>query len=268
MCEFTLDRMNQKLIGRNIVRLDETDSTNTQALNLALEGCDEGTVVTAREQHQGRGRLTRTWFSPPGMGLYVSVVLYPSISLTQVPRVTLMTAVAAVEAIKEAAGLQADIKWPNDLLLNNKKVCGILTEMHYRDQAAPIVIVGIGINVNTPAEMFPPEIQDIAASLFAITGEEVDKEKLFQSFISQLDRYYALLVNDNFSEIINKWRASSTIVGRKVTTHQDGMELLGEVTGVDDNGILILKDEQGNNHAIIGGEIFYTDTDKYGNPKG
>lgn len=164
------------------------ESTNTWLKELADKGAESGTVVTADMQLGGRGRQGRSFLSPEG-GLYMSMLLRPDCDLQHCTELTPLAAVAAHRALKACTGLHADIKWPNDLLLNGKKLCGILTELSIDPQGKPQIIIGIGINLNTTA--FPPELEDIACSVFSATGIEVKKESLLEKLVAELDEYIA-----------------------------------------------------------------------------
>lgn len=245
------------VIGKKIMHFHETDSTNTRALFLARGGAAEGTVVLADRQTAGRGRMNREWHSPGGTGIYLSIILTPRAPLNSLPGITLVAAVAAAEALESAAGVRADIKWPNDLLLNNRKICGILTELHARDDGAAIVIVGIGINVNTPAERFPAEVRDIASSLLIETGRETSREEIVISLLERFERRYEMFIFGRFDAILDRWREYSGIIGRRVCIEQDGVRTLGTVVDIDMGGALVILNISGSRQMILSGDITY-----------
>jgi BirA family transcriptional regulator, biotin operon repressor / biotin---[acetyl-CoA-carboxylase] ligase len=246
-----------KLIGAKIIHFLETDSTNTRAQQYALDGCQEGTVITAESQTKGRGRRNRDWYSPHGKGIYMSVILYPRISLKELPKITLAAAVAATEALQASAGIRVEIKWPNDLLMNNKKICGILTELNSLGNEKNVVIVGIGINVNTPLEMFPADIADIATSILIETKQKIPRPVIIKSLIENFDHYYEIFLNGGFNSILDKWKDSSNIVGRKINVKQAGAHVTGTVVDVDMDGALLVRDNDGVIQTIYSGDISY-----------
>jgi BirA family biotin operon repressor/biotin-[acetyl-CoA-carboxylase] ligase len=247
-----------KLIGTKIIHFFETDSTNTQAQQYALDGCQEGTVITAESQTKGRGRRSRDWYSPHGKGIYMSVILYPRISLKGLPRITLVAAVAAAEALQASAGIRVEIKWPNDLLMNNKKICGILTELNSLGNEKNVVIVGIGINVNTPLEMFPADIADIATSILIETKQPPPRPVIIKSLIEHFDHYYEIFLHGGFNSILEKWKDYSNIIGRKINVNQTGgVHVTGTVIDVDADGALLVRDTDGVIQTIYSGEISY-----------
>jgi BirA family biotin operon repressor/biotin-[acetyl-CoA-carboxylase] ligase len=249
--------LNTSIIGKKIIHYDETDSTNTRALQFALEGCPDGTVVTADSQSKGRGREDRIWHSPHGMGIYMSVVLYPRISLKALARITLVAAVAVAQALKSAARVRPEIKWPNDLLLNNRKICGILTELHSLGNEKNAVIIGIGINVNTSADMFPPDIAGIASSIFIETEKKISRQEILKSLIEWLDRCYGIFIQGGFDRILVTWKNYSTIIGRSILLKQNDTTITGTVLDVNKDGGLILQDDRGVTQAIYSGEVTY-----------
>jgi BirA family biotin operon repressor/biotin-[acetyl-CoA-carboxylase] ligase len=246
-----------RIIGKKITHYHETDSTNTRARQFALDGCQEGTVITAESQSKGRGRENRDWHSPHGTGIYMSVILYPRISLKGLPRITLVAAVAVAEALKNSAHIRVEIKWPNDLLLNNKKICGILTELCSLGNEKNAVIVGIGINVNTPADMFPADIANIASSILIETKEKFSRLEIIKSVIEYFDRYYEVFLQSGFDSILGTWKDYSNIVGRKIQVKQSGTAVTGTVIDVDMDGALLLKNGDGVIRTIYSGDISY-----------
>ncbi|MBW1745028.1 MAG: biotin--[acetyl-CoA-carboxylase] ligase, partial [Deltaproteobacteria bacterium] len=181
----TADEIRQGLctnvLGRkNIIYLKETDSTNTRAKELATQGAPEGTLIIAEKQTNGRGRRGRSWFSPPGGGIYFSLILRPAISPGETPRITLMTAVVLAETLISLMKLKLRIKWPNDILVNGKKLAGILTEISTEMDAVNYIVVGLGMNVNTRFEKFPSEIKKNATSILIETGKQFPRIRLIQ----------------------------------------------------------------------------------------
>ena len=187
--------LDTKIIGRRIFYYEKAESTNTLAYKFAQEGLEEGTVVVAEMQTKGKGRLGREWISPKGAGVYLSCILRPRILPLEVPKITLVSAVATVKAIREFSGLNASIRWPNDILVDHKKVCGILTEMKAEQDRVDFIIVGIGINVNTSTKELPAE----ASSLKEELGRSLSRVELGKIILNQLERYYMLFKKRGWS---------------------------------------------------------------------
>ncbi len=241
---------------RDIKYLLRTGSTNDVARTLAEEGAPEGTIVIAETQTRGRGRLGRTWHSPPGAGLYFSVILRPPLDPQELPKITLLAAVAIAESIREITRLDPAIKWPNDLLLEGKKAAGILTEL-YGAMTSPYVILGVGINVHTRREEFPPDLQEIATSLDMAGGQNISRTKLMQVVLKHLEKWYELFKKGIFKPILDAWRKGCVIIGAQVKIISGGKEVEGKVADVDEDGALLLRDQAGQTHRILSGEIIW-----------
>ncbi|KPK17640.1 MAG: hypothetical protein AMK69_25620 [Nitrospira bacterium SG8_3] len=249
-----LEGLETKLFGRReIVYFREIDSTNKKARDLADGGVPEGTLVLSEAQTKGRGRKGRTWFSPPTGGIYLSLVLRPPITPLEAPKFTLLTAVAVAEALLSLSNLNIQIKWPNDILVNGKKIAGILTEMSTEMDAVNYIVVGLGLNVNTPR--FPPEIRGIATSILIETGEPFPRVRLIQEYLKRYETYYDIYKNTGFDPVIKRWKDLSNIIGKKVEVEIIGNQFIGEALDMDVDGALILKDDQGGMHRIISGDI-------------
>ncbi len=245
-----------KTFGRKkILVLKETDSTNMQAKKLAAEGEPEGTIVIAESQHSGRGRKGREWFSPIGSGIYSSMILRPQIPPSEAPGITLMTAVAAAEALISIMGIPVKIKWPNDILLKGKKIIGILTEISTEMDSVDYIVVGIGINVNTPALDFPAALQHSATSLYAETGTRYSRVDLFRIFLQQFEEYYDLFKQEGFEGIRDRWKTHTDIIGKNVVVRKIGEEIAGRIIDIDPAGVLILKDASAKVHRIFSGDL-------------
>ncbi len=250
------DGLDTQIFGKQeIVCLKETDSTNLQAKELASKGAPEGTLVIAEKQTSGRGRKGRTWFSPQGHGIYASLILRPALSPAEAPGITLITAVAAAEALISLTRLPIRIKWPNDLLVNGKKLAGILTEISTEMDAVDYIIVGFGLNVNTPRDDFPKEIRNIATSVLIESGTVFSRINIIQSFLKHYETYYDIFKKGGFAEVRNKWKELTDIIGRKVMVEKVGKTYSGKVVDVDNDGVLILKDETGRSHRIFSGDL-------------
>jgi len=246
-----------KYIGKEIYYFPELKSTNIMAKEKALhraEGIDEGTLVITERQSAGKGRLGREWFSPIG-GIWLSIILYPQLPPSYIPRITLMTAVAVVKAIKMCTQIEPQIKWPNDILINEKKVCGILTEMNAELDMINWVVVGIGINVNINHQEFPEDIQENTISLKEVSGKEVFRVKLTQTFLQEFEKYYDKLKRKEFPSILEEWKLYSNTLGKKIRVDMGERIIAGEAVDINEEGALILKKEDGELIKIISGTI-------------
>lgn len=245
-----------KVFGKkNIIFLNETDSTNTRAKELAAQGAPEGTLVIAEKQTEGRGRRGRSWFSPPGGGIYFSLILRPVISPGETPKITLMTAVVLAETLISLMKLKLRIKWPNDILVNGKKLAGILTEISTEMDAVNYIIVGLGLNVNTQFEKFPQDIKENATSILIENGKQFPRVKLIQHYLKLYEIYYDMFKNNDFEPIMKRWRELADIIGKQIRVDVIGKTHIGKVVDVDNDGVLILKDDQGRLQRIFSGDV-------------
>jgi len=248
--------LSTKVFGKkNIIYLNETDSTNTRAKELAAQGAPEGTIVIAEKQTSGRGRRGRSWFSPPGGGIYCSLILRPVLSPSETPRITLMTAVVAAETLISLVKLKLRIKWPNDILVNGKKLAGILTEISTEMDAVNYIVVGIGLNVNTQFEDLPIEIKKTATSILIETGKRFPRVKLIQHYLKLYEKYYDMFKDNDFEPIMKRWRELADIIGKQIRVDVIGKTHIGKVVDVDNDGVLILKDDQGVLQRIFSGDV-------------
>lgn len=239
-------------LGQVVHYFSRVNSTNDVARELARQGADEGTLVVAEEQTDGRGRRGRSWVSPPGTDIFASLILRPNLLPARAPLLTLTTAVAGAEAIRGLTGLPAAIKWPNDLLINGRKVAGILTEMSAEIDTIFYVIVGIGINVNTVS--FPADIGAIATSLALESGQPFSRRRLLQLFLQQLERWYHTLL-DRREEVLQRWRELSLTLGREVTVYSPNFTVYGRALNIDQEGALLLETDLGEQVRILSGDV-------------
>lgn len=241
-------------IGRNIKYYDTLSSTNIKAKEIA-EKSSEGTIIIAEEQTMGKGRLGRNWISPKGKGLWFSVILKPNISPDKVSKVTLIGAAAVYESLKEI-GVLSKIKWPNDIVIKGKKVCGILTEMSFHSEKRYNVIMGIGINVNLDKEDFDDEVKNKATSLKIIAGDKVDRNKLLSKILNNFERLYIpFKENEDISETIKISREGSILIGKYVRIIKNSDEKIVKVLDIDNKGQLIVKYDNGEIEEIFSGEV-------------
>jgi BirA family biotin operon repressor/biotin-[acetyl-CoA-carboxylase] ligase len=241
-------------IGHRIVHFFRTESTNTAALELAAKGAAHGTVVVAEEQTAGRGRFGRSWYSEQSSGIYASIVLRPPLAPAVAPVLTLMAAVAAHQAISTTTGLPADIRWPNDVLVNGKKVCGILTEMSAEVDRLHAVVLGIGINVNH-REM-PSELKSIATSLRIEAGKTISRAQILVALLKELERKYHLLLDEGSAAIARRWAAASTFAeGKRVRVLSGTGQFVATTVGLESNGALRVRREDGREELLVSGEV-------------
>jgi BirA family transcriptional regulator, biotin operon repressor / biotin---[acetyl-CoA-carboxylase] ligase len=246
-----------KWIGKKIHHFHSLGSTNSKAYQLALNGSEEGEVVIAESQEKGRGRLGRYWFSPPFLNLYLSVILRPKISPHQASLITLMAAIATAEAIQKFSGLIPSIKWPNDILLRDRKVAGLLNEIHSEMDQIHFVILGMGINLNMDEQMFPKEIRTVATSLKDEMGETISRKAFLQSLLLELERWYMIFLREGSAVILEAWRDRAHIRGRRVKITSFGETIIGTAIDVDSDGALILETTSGKRKRIVAGDIEY-----------
>lgn len=242
-----------KEIGRNMQVFSEIGSTNTAAKKLASERVANGTVIIADKQTEGRGRMGRSFESPSGTGIYMSLVLYPKFGLECAPLITSAAACAVAEAIDEVCGCDVSIKWVNDLYLNGRKICGILTEaslgleMKNLDHA----VIGIGVNVRSVRNVFGEELGNIATSIEDETGVKADRNVLCGAMLNKLEHYLGMVESREF---LNEYRRRELLTGNTITANVGGNTLTGMAMGIDDNANLIIKLPDGKLKKLGSGE--------------
>lgn len=244
-----------KIIGRDIHVFEQTTSTNDVIEKLARDGVREGVVVFAESQTRGRGRLGRKWISPARKGLWFSILLRPNLRPQEITQLTVATATALRRAIVSQTRLQPEIKWPNDMLINGKKVAGILTEMSAELDRVRHVIPGIGVDVNQDASEFPAELRKIATSLKIEAGEAISRPALATAVLEEFDKDYSRICSGKFSEIAEEWVAHCATIGQDVTVHIGDRKIRGRAESLDDDGALILRTEHGRLQRITGGDV-------------
>ncbi|UCD71687.1 MAG: biotin--[acetyl-CoA-carboxylase] ligase [Syntrophobacterales bacterium] len=242
-------------IGKEIHVFGELDSTNSKAYRMATEGADEGEVIVADRQLRGRGRLGRQWLSPPGVNLYVSIILRPPIAARNAPLITLMGAVATAKATKGISGLQPRIKWPNDLLINNKKIAGLLNEVKCREDKVEFVVLGIGINVNMTLASVPEQIRSIATSLREELGYDISRVESLKALLQELEAEYRAFLAGESERLLRQWEEFSQMVGKLVEMRSFHEVIRGRVRGIDSDGSLLLSSSDGSERRVIAGDI-------------
>ncbi|MFJ7940182.1 biotin--[acetyl-CoA-carboxylase] ligase [Peribacillus sp. NPDC096622] len=244
-----------KTIGKMIHYQETVESTQKIAHQLANEGVQEGTLVVAEEQVSGKGRLMRSWHSPKFSGIWMSLILRPKIPIHEAPQLTLLAAVAVAQAIEDTTDLKPQIKWPNDILVNRKKVVGILTEMQAESDRIHSVIIGIGMNINQQLEDFPVELQEKASSLLIESGGTVSRSKVIQRALFRLENLYELYLDQGFMPIKDLWESYAISLGQVIKANTVNATIVGKALGITDSGVLLLEDEKGTIHSIYSADI-------------
>lgn len=238
----------------DIIRYDETDSTNLRVKHLAGEQVCEGTVVVADCQTSGRGRRGRTWESPKGKNLYFSLLLRPELEPSKAPMLTLVMAVSAVSAVRKLTDMKAKIKWPNDLVLEKKKICGILTEMQVENEKIAHVIIGVGVNVNQ--EEFTEELKYSATSLYLESGRKFDRQLLLDEILNEFEKNYGTFLKyQNLGFIQETY--NELLVNRdcEVKVLEPDVRYSAYALGINEKGELLVRREDGMIEAIFAGEV-------------
>lgn len=243
--------------GQTCSILDATTSTNDVLKALAQRGAPEGTVVLAESQTHGRGRHGRTFASPPGVGIYLSLLLRPQRATHHLPQLTLMTAVAAAEALHQFSTLPVRLKWPNDVEIHAKKVAGILSEAVLSPSAASVVVIGIGINVNTTLAHLPSELHQHVTSLALAAGHPWPRSPLIATFLAQFERWYQVFQHGGHAAILQQWLHYGPIIGRQVRFTHESHSTSGIVCGLDEDGALLVQQATGTPHRVIAGEVTF-----------
>jgi len=245
-----------KLIGREILFFPEIDSTNRKAREHAIKGAGEGLVILAESQSKGKGRMGRQWNSPPGVNLYASILLRPPILPSMAPQIPLLVGVAGANALARAAGLDARVKWPNDIFIHGKKVAGILSEMEAERVNIQFIILGVGMNINWGKEDIPPEIREMATSLRAEAGKEFSRAKVAGEFFEELEGEYILFLKEGFSpRLREEWNRLSWVNQKWVTITLRSKKFEGQALGLDTDGALLLMDREGEIQRFIAGDV-------------
>jgi len=243
------------VIGKTVLFLAETDSTNLWAKRLARSGAQEGAITVAGTQSSGRGRLDRRWYSPKG-GLWFSVVLRPKIHASQVSQLTLMTALSVIQTLRDLYGIEAEAKWPNDVLVNGRKICGILGEANSEGNIVSFVIMGIGLNANFDVDKaLPKSIAASATSLGTEMGHMIELEQLLTTLLKRLEADYDIYARGGFSHIVAKWKEHANFLGREVDVIDQQRTFKGVAQDIDANGALAVRLKDGTLRSFLAADV-------------
>jgi len=242
-----------KFLARTVLYFRKLPSTNETAKQLAAIGTKEGTVVIAEIQTHGRGRLKRKWISPNG-GIWLSIILRPKTETKHAPKLTLMVSVAVAKTINKLFLLKTEIKWPNDVLINHKKVCGILTEATTKDKKLDFVVVGIGINADFNLSALPAHIRKSSTTLKEELKKEIDRETLLCKLLEEVELYYNLFTKGKFDKILKEWRTLASFLGSHVVV-TDEEKIEGWATDIDEDGALHVKLKDQTTRKMTSGDL-------------
>lgn len=247
------EQLRTKVLGQTIYYKDEIDSTNNKAKELARKGAKEGTLVVADQQTSGKGRLGRVWESPAGTGIWMSIILRPNILPQYASQITLVAGLDMCEAIQEVTGLNAMIKWPNDVVVGGKKVCGILTEMSAEIEGINYIVVGIGVNVNM--KHFP-ETLPYASSLVLQGGKEYSRKEIITNFLERFEKdYEQYKVKPDLEALQKRYERNCINLHKKVKLVRKSGEVVAEAIGINKEGELCVKYEDGTEETVLSGEV-------------
>lgn len=240
-----------KIFGQNIIHFETTETTMRPAFERGLNDEGEGVLIVAETQTKGKGRMGRSWVSPKSKGIYASLLLRPQFHPTDVAKLTLMAAIAIAEAVQKVTGVLTKIKWPNDVLVEGKKLAGILTEMDAEMERVKFVVVGFGINVNTPESALP----DGSTSLKQLTGKNISRIQLLQEILWALEMWYLNIKKNGFNAGLKRWKELTSTLGSKVKIVESGQSIIGMAEDIDDYGGLLIRLDSGKLIRRMSGDV-------------
>ena len=243
-----------RFVGQELYCLNEIGSTNDFAVGLAEHGSKEGVVVIAEKQTKGKGRLGRKWVSPKGAGLWFSLILRPKLNPYHSSKITFIAGLAVLDAVSKL-GVNASLKWPNDVLVGKKKLCGILTELKAESDIISHLVIGIGLNVNFEKADFPVELKTIATSMYIETGNKSARIKILQDILLNIENYYEQFKEDGFEPILRKWKQYSATIGNRVKIKTDLGVTEGFAQDIDDDCALIVRLDSGKIERVVTGDV-------------
>jgi len=250
------------VFGHNLKFFQETDSTNQVLKKMAAQDAPEGTVVISDMQSEGRGRRGKAWSSSPNLGIWMSILLRPNLHPSSVQTLTLAASVAVMRALEPFRIEGIGIKWPNDILINGKKVCGILTELSAEAEKVDWVIIGIGLNVNHSESDFPDDIRSLATSLRMNVNNEtlLDRSVIAADIIDEMEKVYRCFIERGLAWVVREWKKYNITLGKRIKIINQQGEANAEAIDVTEEGRLIVKDENGKEHELYSGEISIRET--------
>jgi BirA family biotin operon repressor/biotin-[acetyl-CoA-carboxylase] ligase len=248
------EKFDGKFFGHSLYYHNETRSTNDDAYSLGLDGCPEGTMVIADHQIAGKGRLQRSWHSPPGLNIYTSVILRPQIEPFRTTGIPIMAGVAVAEILSLYCPGRIELKWPNDVIIKNKKVCGILSEAKMNEGKVDFIVLGMGINVNIQYDQFSEDIRDIATSLAIESGKKIDRLELIIHLYENLEKWYKQQLQKGFGPVKNKWLELTSMIGQMIEVKFGSETIEGKAVGLDDDGALILLSKDHREIKVSAGD--------------
>ena len=260
-CDKVRINLQTSIFGRTLYCFQVIDSTNSYLLSLARDGAPEGTVVQADFQTAGRGRKERKWHSSAGKNLLFSILLKPELEIDYSKKIVLAAAIILAETIKQylenhnLPPVDISFKWPNDLLINGRKLSGILAESILRDKKIVAMVLGIGINLNETEDEMDPAIRDVAISLRQHVGQPIDREEFLTIFLRQFEKDYERFERNFYHKVVDEWKSHCNQIGQKVLISTPFGEEQGVIKDVNESGYLIYEDQQGVRKALIAGEI-------------
>jgi len=253
--EAALPHKHISLLGKDIYFYREVSSTNTIAKIMALSGAPDDIMVISSAQTAGKGRLQRQWSCPPGQGILMSMLLRPKISIQFVPQLTLLTAVVVAETIKKVTGCSAGIKWPNDIVINGKKICGILAESSFSRLGPDYVIIGLGINVNLDIKQLPPECQETSTSLKLELGHNVSRFKILEQFIITWEEHFLSFLKNGHPYLRTKWIENNITLGRNICINKEKAPIYGTAIDISERGGLIVRMADGSSEEFLAEDL-------------
>jgi BirA family biotin operon repressor/biotin-[acetyl-CoA-carboxylase] ligase len=243
------------IIGKRILYREEVTSTQDIAKKMARDSAEEGTIVISESQTEGRGRKGRSWVSPRDGGVYLSIILRPKLVPSRVLQISLVAGVAVIKAIKGVAPLQPEMKWPNDIIIGGKKVGGILTEMSCELDGVNYIVLGIGVNVNTPGYLLTKPTDGVATSLAEECGEDISRVGFVQCLLAEFEAIYNEFLTTGFCPIREEWKAMNNTIGSRVKITEAEGEIEGKALDIDAEGFLLVRKENGDVKKILSGDV-------------
>ena len=245
-------RLHTDWAGCEVRYFDTLDSTNICAKRMAEEGAPNGTLVIADKQTAGRGRCGRTWETPKGTAIAMTLLMRPNLRPEKASMLTLVMGMAVTRAVNELYSLNCQIKWPNDVIIHGKKVCGILTEMSAEMDRINYLVVGIGINANIPLESFPEDIRDKAGSISGILGHDIDRVVFLQKILTYMENLYVDVLKNGFDWALDQWREYSITLGQLIDVVGVQEQFAGVAEDIDEDGALLVRTDTGLRRVLAG----------------